>query len=126
MAHLRKHGIDPNSLDLDAIVLQSNEREIPEPAHFASPDVENKSHHIIESRSVSPSFLGDSRCRCYALSYVLIIRKVLGTTSWAMAVRQATSWTTTGGRMIIRLTIDGLTGPPQTMPCSWARRLMRP
>lgn len=60
VTHLRKHGLDPNSLDLDAVVLQSNEREIPAPAHFVSPDTENKSHHEIESRSVSPSFLGDS------------------------------------------------------------------
>lgn len=61
MAHLRKHGFDPNSLDLDAIVLQSNssEREIPAPAHFASPDVETESK--IESRSVPPSFLVESR-----------------------------------------------------------------
>ena len=61
MAHLRKHGLDPNSFDLDAIVLQSSGSGIPAPAHLASPVVEDKSYRKVESRSVSPSFLGDSR-----------------------------------------------------------------
>ncbi|KAH0839828.1 hypothetical protein J3R83DRAFT_775 [Lanmaoa asiatica] len=60
VAHLRKHGLDPNSLDLDAIVLQSSGRGIPVPAHFTSSVVENKTHHKVESRSASPPFLGDS------------------------------------------------------------------
>ncbi|KAF8559185.1 hypothetical protein OG21DRAFT_1481033 [Imleria badia] len=60
VAHLRKHGFDPNSLDLDAIASQSSERGIPAPTHFASSDVENKSYHEIQSRSASPSFPGDT------------------------------------------------------------------
>ncbi|KAG8218542.1 hypothetical protein J3R82DRAFT_4183 [Butyriboletus roseoflavus] len=47
VAHLRKHGLDPNSLDLDAIVLQSSGSGIPAPAHFASPVVEDNSHHKV-------------------------------------------------------------------------------
>lgn len=61
LAHLRRHGLDPNSLDINAVVLQSSERGIPAPTHFASLDVENKSHRKVQSRSVTPSFLSDSR-----------------------------------------------------------------
>lgn len=61
VAHLRKHGLDPKSIDLDAIVSQSNEGGSPAPAHFAASDVESKSHDIIGSRSASPSSLCDSR-----------------------------------------------------------------
>lgn len=61
VTHLRKHGLDPNLLDLDAIVLQSSGSGTPAPAHLAFPAVENKNHQKVESRSVSPSFLGDSR-----------------------------------------------------------------
>ena len=62
MVHLRKHGLDPNSLDLDAMYSQSTERGIPAPSHFVqpSPDAENKRYHESESRSASPSFPGDS------------------------------------------------------------------
>ncbi|KAF8138365.1 hypothetical protein EV363DRAFT_523939 [Boletus edulis] len=63
MAHLRKHGLDPRSLDLDTMVLQSSARGIPVPGTSASLIVENKSHHKIESRSVS-SFLDDTSGYC--------------------------------------------------------------
>ncbi|KAN0097556.1 hypothetical protein V8E55_002002 [Tylopilus felleus] len=94
VAHLRKHGLDPKSIDLDAIVSQSNEGGSPAPAHFAASDVESKSHDIIGSRSASPSSLCDSR--------QVTLRKI--TDGW-----------------MSRLTVDGPSGPQRTIRCSWIR-----
>ncbi|KAG9317361.1 hypothetical protein JVU11DRAFT_1560 [Chiua virens] len=53
--HLRKHGIDPESVDLDATLTEDGAA-----SHSTSPDVEDSSHHDVESRSVSPSSLKGS------------------------------------------------------------------
>lgn len=61
LAHLRKHGLDPTTLDLGTIILQSSERGTSAPVHFASPAGVNKVNDEAESRSAPASVLSDSR-----------------------------------------------------------------
>ncbi|KAF8843086.1 hypothetical protein BDN67DRAFT_236186 [Paxillus ammoniavirescens] len=54
-AHLRKHGIDPDLLDLDAIASQTGQdRQSSPEVHFIPPYVANKPQHAAEAQTASP------------------------------------------------------------------------